>query len=68
MLDTSKGCWSTTRIGPFKIDRGHSELVAGQKVLISRELIREISWAEATVSVGLTQEQIKGSQLFEPTS
>lgn len=40
----------------------------GKKVLISRELIQEISWAEATVSVGLTQEQIKGSQLYEPTT
>lgn len=40
----------------------------GKKVLIGREQIREISWSEATVTVDLTQSQIKNSPLYEPTA
>ncbi|MFG0267415.1 MAG: PRC-barrel domain containing protein [Rhodopirellula sp. JB055] len=38
----------------------------GKKVLIGRGHIREISWSDGTVTVGLTQDEIKRSPLYEP--
>ncbi|MEO9590113.1 PRC-barrel domain containing protein [Rhodopirellula bahusiensis] len=40
----------------------------GKKVLLGRDQIQEISWSEATVTVGLTKEQIKSSPLYDPVA